>query len=118
MVEKENAMSPIGIVNGPTQEEIDGWKERYGDIYVASFGPEDKYIYRPMNRLEYKQIMTVSQNNDNKMFMEEKVVSSCVVWPKIDVTKLPTSKAGTVSTLVELIMAASNFGIEEAPIKL
>jgi hypothetical protein len=27
-------------------------------------------------------------------------------------------KAGTVSTLVELIMAASNFGISEEPVKL
>lgn len=110
-------VSPLDMVGGPTQELIDEWKKIHGDVFVATFSPEDKYIYRPLKRFEYKQIIGVSQA-DNKAFAEEKVVQMCVVWPAIDPTKIAMFKAGTISTLVDLIMAASNFGISEEPVKL
>jgi hypothetical protein len=115
---KDVKISPIGIEGGPSQEEIDGWKETYGDVYVAKFSDTEKYIYRPMKRVEYKQIVNINQSPDSRTFAEEKVAQMCVVWPKIDATKLATFKAGTISTLVDLIMAASNFGIAEEPQKL
>ena len=114
MAENDN---PIGVVGGPTQVQIDEWKAKFGDVFVAKFSSEEKFIYRPLRRFEYKQILSVSQQ-DNKAFAEEKVVQTCVLWPVIDPTKISTLKAGTVSTLVELIMSASNFGISEEPVKL
>ena len=110
-------LSPLGISNGPTQEQIDEWKAKHGDIFVATFG-EEKYIYRPLKRFEYKQILSVNQTADAKTYAEEKVAEKCIVWPQIDPTKISTLKAGTISTLVDLIMAASNFGITEEPQKL
>jgi hypothetical protein len=110
-------VGPLNIENGPTQEQINDWKSKHGDVYVATFSPEDKYVYRALRRFEYKQIIGVGQA-DNKAFAEEKVVQMCVVWPTIDPTKIATFKAGTISTLVDLIMSASNFGITEEPIKL
>ena len=102
-------------VKGVTQEQIEEWKGKYGEVYLISLG-EEKYIYRPIKRFEYKSIMANAEST--RAFNEEKIVQMCVVYPIIDATKLPTIKAGTVSTLVELIMAASNFGITEEPVKL
>jgi len=110
-------VSPLGIPNGPSQEKVDEWKAKFGDVYVATFG-EEKYIYRPLKRFEYKQILQVGQTPENRTFVEEKISQMCIVWPTIDVAKLSTFKAGTISTLVDLIMAASNFGITEEPVKL
>ena len=111
---KEN---PLGIANGPTQEQIDEWKSKHDEIFVAKF-TEEKYIYRPLKRFEYKQILSVNQTPDARTYAEEKVAEKCIIWPKIDPAKLSTLKAGTISTLVDLIMAASNFGITEEPKKL
>ncbi len=87
-------------------------------MYVATFG-EDKYVYRPMKRFEYKQVMQLgNQTPDNRSFVEEKIAQMCVIWPVFDIAKLSTFKAGTISTLVDLIMAISNFGVTEEPIKL
>jgi len=110
-------VSPLGIPNGPTQEQVDEWKAKFGDIYVATFGDE-KYVYRPLKRFEYKQILQVGQTPENRTYAEEKVAEKCIIWPKIEVEKISTLKAGTISTLTELVMAVSNFGITEEPIKL
>ena len=110
-------IGPLAIENGPTQDQIDEWKAKFGEIYVAKFSEEEKYIYRPLRRLEYKQILALGQT-DNKSFAEEKIVSMCAIWPALEAAKIPTLKAGTINTLVELIMEASNFGIKEEPTKL
>ena len=105
------------VISGVTQEQISEWKAKFGEIFVAKFSDEEKYLYRPLKRFEYKQILALGQA-DNKSFAEEKIVSMCIVWPVMEVTKIPTLKAGTINTLVELIMESSNFGIKEEPIKL
>jgi len=103
------------LVKGITQELIEEWRAKYGEIYLITLGDE-QFVYRPLKRFEYKTIMANAEST--RAFNEEKIVQMCVVNPAIDVTKLPTLKAGTISTLVELIMAASNFGITEEPVKL
>lgn len=110
-------IGPLNVENGPTQDQINEWKAKFGEIYVAKFSDDEKYIYRPLKRFEYKQILALGQT-DNKAFAEEKIVAMCIVWPVIEATKVPTLKAGTINTLVELIMEASNFGIKEEPVKL
>ena len=110
-------VSSLGIPNGVTKEQVSEWKEKYGDIYVATFN-EEEYIYRPLKRFEYKQILSINQTQDARTFAEEKVAEKCIIWPKIESAKLSTLKAGTISTIVDLIMAASNFGITEEPRKL
>ena len=105
------------VIAGVSAEQIAEWKIKFGEVYVAKFSEEEKYIYRPLRRLEYKQLLTLGQS-ENKSFAEEKVVQTCVVHPVVDPTKIGALKAGTISTLVDLIMAASNFGVAEEPIKL
>ena len=98
-----------------TQEVIDKMKEKFGEIYKVNLGGKE-FVYRPMKRIEYKQIM--SNPESPRSYIEEQVVQRCLIHPVLDPTALGAAKAGTVSTITELIMQASNFGITEEPIKL
>ena len=108
-------MSDQEKLAGVTSEQIAEWKSKFGDIYLITLG-EEKYIYRSIKRFEYKTLM--ANADSTRAFNEEKIVQMCVIYPAIDATKIPTLKAGTITTLVELIMAASNFGVVEEPVKL
>ena len=99
-----------------TQEMIDKWKEQYGDIYSAVLADGKQYIYRPMKRIEYKNV--ISNPESPRSYMEEQIVLKCLIHPKLNSTDLAAEKAGTVSTLTDLVMAASNFGVNEEPVKL
>ena len=33
-------VGPLNIENGPTQELINDWKEKHGELLVATFSPE------------------------------------------------------------------------------
>lgn len=104
------------VAPGITQEMIDGWKEKFGEIFSAVLADGKTYIYRPMKRIEYKAVM--ANQEASRSYIEEQVVIKCLVHPAISPTDLSAEKAGTISTLTDLIMAASNFGINEEPVKL
>lgn len=91
---------------GPSDDQIEHWKEQFGECYLMSFDPEDTYVWRPVNRLEYKNILQGAK--DDAHFMEM-VVQRCVLWPEIDVQVLTAGKAGTIPTLHAVIMEGSNF---------
>ena len=99
-----------------TQEMIDAWKEKLGDIYSTVLADGTRYIYRPMKRVEYRAI--IANPDASRAYMEEQIVTKCLVYPVLTPTDLSGEKAGTVSTLTDLIMAASNFGVNEEPVKL
>ena len=103
------------VIPGVTQEQINEWKTKYAEIFMITLS-DGKYVYRPMKRFEYKGLM--ANQEANRTFNEEKIAQMCIIYPTLDATKMPTLKAGTVSTLVELIMASSNFGVTEEPVKL
>ena len=98
-----------------TQEMIAEWKKKFGEIYQVNLGG-NAYVYRPLKRLEYKQV--VANPEANRSFSEEQIVQKCLIHPILDTTTLAAEKAGTISTLTDLIMVASNFGVTEEPIKL
>jgi hypothetical protein len=102
-------------VHGVSQETINEWKTKFGELFMVTLG-EEQYVYRSMKRFEYKTLM--NNPEANRAFNEEKIIQMCVLSPVFDQAKLHISKAGTVATLVELIMSASNFGVSEEPIKL
>ncbi|RKZ07403.1 hypothetical protein DRQ25_11650 [Candidatus Fermentibacteria bacterium] len=98
-----------------TQEMIAEWKSKYGEIYQVNLGGQ-AFVYRPLKRVEYKQIIGTAEAN--RSFSEEQIVQKCLIHPKADAATLASEKAGTISTLTDLIMVASNFGVMEEPIKL
>jgi hypothetical protein len=91
---------------GPDDGKIAQWKERYGEIYLMSFDPDDQYVWRPITRLEYKNIIQSAKDDPHYM---EMVVQRCVLWPPIGVENLAGGKAGTIPTLHSVIMEGSNF---------
>ncbi len=91
---------------GPSDEQIEAWKEQFGECYLMSFDPRESYVWRPVTRIEYKTILQSAK--DDAHFMEM-VVQRCVLWPEIDVAQLTGGKAGTIPTLHSVIMEGSNF---------
>ena len=104
------------VTSEVTPEMINGWKEKFGDIYSAVLADNKTYIYRPMKRVEYKSV--IANPEASRSYMEEQIVLKCLVHPALSPTDLSAEKAGTISTLTDLIMAASNFGVNEEPVKL
>lgn len=91
---------------GPSDEQIAGWKQQFGECYLMSFSPQEPFVFRPINRLEYKNLLQKAKD-DNQF--QEMVVQRCVLWPSIDTNHLTGGKAGTIPTLYGVIMEGSNF---------
>lgn len=91
---------------------------------------KSQYVYRSINRLEYKKLQEDMLNSqkaaDEKTIAavrddgEEQLVLKALIHPrvasKLDLNGFP---AGVISKLAELVMQASGFGdIEEKPVEL
>lgn len=107
--------------NGPTQEQLDAWKQEYGDnIFMTEF--EDSFlIWRPVTRREWKQIMKMEGqgNNTEALFKEERLLQTCLLWPdSLDVMALSNMKAGIPTVLFEAIVEKSGFVARDTARKL
>ena len=91
---------------GPSDEQIALWKEQFGEVFLMSFDLNDNFVWRPITRLEYKNLL--QQAKDDAHF-QEMVVQRCVLWPEVGPEILTGGKAGTVPTLHGVIMEGSNF---------
>lgn len=101
--------------NGPTQNQIDEWKSRYGEIYVIEFD-EERFIFRPLKRLEYKEVAKIK--DADSLFKEERICEKCVLWPEnYGFTAMSQGKAGYPSQLADYIFAKSGWNASE-PIRL
>lgn len=92
--------------NRPPQADIDAWKQQFGEVFLIAFDEDDMYVWRPINRLEYKQLI---QNVQNEAAFQEAIVQKCVLWPNVGATWMSGGKAGTIPTLHAVIMEGSNF---------
>jgi len=106
-------VSPITwMLSPPTPEQLDVWREQYGDIYtVVITDPDGRvtqdskvYIYRGLLYREYTEIAASAQS---AAAAEEETVKVCVLHPKIIDTELPTMPAGLVATLFSQVERAS-----------
>ena len=109
--EKKPRVDPImkhwGDLKGrPDDQQIENWKSQYGEVFLMSFDENDNYVWRPIKRLEYKNML--QQAKDDAHF-QEMLVQRCVLWPHIGPERLTGGKAGTVPTLYNVIMEGSNF---------
>lgn len=120
-----------GLPDAPDQAQLDRWKAQFGNIYVSGFSETELYIWRALNRVEYKEMQIAQQLEaaltqmsekpdeaevsqkvtsaiDSEFEHEEKLVAGCLLWPKLTVEELRV-KAGTVPSLLEQITQNSNF---------
>ena len=106
VVEEFNPDAEI-FEGGPTQGQIEEWKQRFGEVYSTPF-EVDIYIWRPLSRLEYKEILKAK--NADAMYKEERICEKCVLWPEnYGHQEMTHGKAGTPSLLAEHIMDKSGF---------
>lgn len=108
---EEERQDPVMQVWGeneqkPSDQRIEEWKNRHGDIYMIALDELEHFVFRPLSRHEYKQLLTAVQNE--QLFMEQ-VVQKCTLWPTITPEWLTAGKGGTVPTLHGVIMESSNF---------
>lgn len=102
---KEALFSQSGA---PSPDQIEKWKTMYGDVFISPFGDTEMYIWRPIFRKEYIQLRVEAQKQEvSEDQMEEMTCDVCRLWPAQ--VNWAESKAGTLSTLTELIMQNSNF---------
>lgn len=116
MEELKRAAEEIIYEKDPQLKElVQSLKKKYKDILVYFFDENEFYIYRPLNRFEYKEI---TSQTDNAEQAGELLVLKQVLYPQLDESKLDQLKAGVIPTLLELVMNASNFGIQNPVVKL
>lgn len=92
---------------GPLESQVLSWKKQFQTIYLMNI-QDEYYIFRPLNRYEYKQLMAIP--NLDPLQREEIMCETCVLWP-VDYTYdvMSASKAGVPAILAEEIMEKSGF---------
>ena len=92
---------------GPLESEVLAWKKQFGRIYQLKHEGR-VYIWRPMNRFEYKEIMSIP--NTNELMREEMICEVCVLFPyDYSYATMVNDLGGLPSLLAENIMQKSGF---------
>lgn len=97
----------------PDEAQVEAWKKQCGRVRVVAFGPDEVYFFRPLRSNEYRgivqQVLTIKDVQQQNELLKEKMVSSSILWPKLDPTEMGALFAGTKDSLHLMIMQASNF---------
>lgn len=102
---------------GPTRNKVEEWKAKYGEIFSIEFG-DDTFIYRSINRMEYKNILN-TEGNATRFWREERMTELAILWPEdYDNNDIVEGKAGVPTVLSEWIMRSSGFEASSGPRKL
>lgn len=103
----------------PSKAQIENWKATHGDVFVSSMPISGNiYIYRPISRLEWKNLQSIAPANADPAWADEQIVTRCVLFPAMTVDKIAGSLAGTVETLAKQILSSSDFYDDNIAISL
>lgn len=92
---------------GPLESEIIAWKKQFGRVYLTEL-EGDVYIWRTINRFEYKEVMGVP--NTNELSREEMICEVCVLFPHdYSYEHMVNAPGGIPSMIAEQIMQKSGF---------
>lgn len=112
-VEVEEVLFP----GGPSIAQVDAWKEQFGQIFMTEVDDDDAFIWRVLNRKEFKEIMKL--DNADAMYREERVCERCILWPEgYSFEAMSNGKAGAPTILAEQVMEKSGFTPKTGPIAL
>jgi hypothetical protein len=93
--------------DAPSAAKIEAWKAQYTDVFVSAFSNSEIFVFRCLNRKEYvdlqKQAASGELTNEQH---EEETVKKCLLWSSVADLN---AKAGNIPTLLEQIVAHSNF---------
>lgn len=105
------------LENKPSDEEIDGWKKRFGDIYLVSLSEKENFIFRALRRQEWRQLMTqVAKFPEAKK--TEAIITRAILYPKMSEANVAVLTAGAPDTIRNLVLEASNFLEPERAVQL
>lgn len=95
---------------GPMLSQVQAWKKQYeknGHMIVVTEIGEDVFVFRTLNRYEYKQVVAIPDSNPIER--EEIFCNTCVLWPPMSYQSMTEGKGGIPSTLAQIIMEHSGF---------
>jgi len=105
------------LAEKPSEERIEHFKQQAGDVYLGSFSDHENFIFRPIKRLEWRNLTQKIQKLDPLKQSEAIVMKACL-WPEMNQHNINVLTAGAVETLKELILQASNFMAPEVAMQL
>lgn len=104
--------------DGPTAGQTVEWKRHFGEVFVSSFDLDKHYMWRTLNRNEYKQIVRqveklVSSGQmsqvDANMYNEEIITEVCLLHPKLTRQDFNSNLAGLPSIISQQVLESSGF---------
>ena len=99
----------------PGDDQIEQWKQQYGEVLCSMFSETEIFIFRPINREEWVNLQMHISNAQAKgeqistFDVEEKIVQACTLWYSKKGMEGLLNKAGGMTTLHEQILQNSNF---------
>lgn len=105
---------------GPTRTELMSWKKQFEvdghSVNLSEIG-DDVFIWRTLNRVEYREIMNIP--NTDPLQREEIICEVCVLFPyDYNFKAMAEQKAGVPALLAEQIMKESGFSKIAPPVRL
>ena len=103
---------------GPTAGMIKTWKALHGDVYVTSLTYDNHFVWRPLTRSEYKQMVTALEKfvqefqiskGEANLWNEEAITATCLLSPNYANVSMEDGMAGIPSLLSQEILEASGF---------
>jgi hypothetical protein len=107
------------LERGPTEDEIENFKNKHGDIYLISLSDSENFLFRPLKRQEWRELMQRFEKSKlSEQQRTEGIVMSGVVWPTMNQANINILTAGAPETIRNLILEASNFMEPERAVTL
>ena len=104
--------------DAPDEAILEAWKSTYGKFFVSSvLGDNDVFIWRTLNRTEYKQLANTGVMK-NQASYEEAIIRKCLLWPKVGQEDIAASDAGIIPTLSKQILFKSGFVSDQFALSL
>lgn len=93
----------------PMMSQLEGWKIRYGKIYVSKVVDDSKYyVWRTLSRGEYKKLAATG-SFDVELTAQEIIVEKCLLYPRPNDIWRFESDAGVIATLGKQIFHQTGF---------
>ena len=101
----------------PSEEDITDFKAKHGEAYLVSLSEKENFIFRPLKRQEWRNLMQQTSKLDEYK-KSEAIAIRGVVWPQLNNMNVGSLAAGTVDTLRDLVLEASNFMTPDRAVQL
>jgi len=109
---QDSGIFPDG--SGPTEDLVDLWRSKYGQVYYTEVEEGEYYIWRILTRPELKNLAALT--DEDSLYKEELICEKCVLWPT-EYTPM-SGKAGIPTVLAEQIFEKSGFVTRTGPVAL